>query len=782
MDAYDDFRVTLRPRADGGYDTVAVGVGGAVHSGVFRLPFDDDELERAVLDVARHGPTRRATTRDVGGSSEPVEHVDPEQLGGALAEALITGDIATGYDAARRKAATDRRGLRLSISLAEAPQLLSVPWELLYRRPRFLANQRSTPLVRHLDTPDLPLPPAIDAKVRILGVVASPADCAALDVTAERARVEQAVRVVSERVELDWLEPATPRRLREALRDGVYHVLHYVGHSDFKADGEGVLYLEDGAGGHAEVDSTELANLLADQTSLRLVVLNSCEGARTSLTDPFAGVATTLVQLGVPAVVAMQFEISDAAAILFAEELYTNLIARQSPIDASVGEARKALYIELGGIEWATPVLFMGDVDVELFHFQVEPAAPPLPPPTVAAPPTAPPVDSEVEAAQAPAVRRRWGKGKVAAIAGAGALAVLAALVAIGVMADDSSDPTEPGAAGSTPASAAPPVAVNAPATDAVTTPAANRDDPQGAAPVSFEGAVTEPNEVVERPVELSAGQVVYLRGTTECGPNVVYSLRSPSGTEVGGAPYVCNDLGRVDISETGPWTIEVSGFSGGTGSFAIELVPVPQDRVEQVEVGDTITGEITAPGERHAFEFEAQANDIVYLRGDGPCGAEVEYRLLSPSDTSLSGAPYACDDLGRYVLAASGTHTVEVRSYIGGGGVYEIDLIAVRPDSSAQVAIGATLSGEITGPGEWDLFQFPGRQGELVGLDGAGPCGASAAMRLFTPDGSQQLGGTPDVCGDLELQELPSDGFYTVVVESYSGGTGRYEIVLTGG
>ena len=43
--------------------------------------------------------------------------------------------------------------------------------------------------------------------------------------------------------------------------------------SDFTADGEGVLYLEGQGGAHATVDGTELANLLADQTSLRLVVL-----------------------------------------------------------------------------------------------------------------------------------------------------------------------------------------------------------------------------------------------------------------------------------------------------------------------------------------------------------------------------------------------------------------------------------------------------------------------------------------------------------------------------
>ena len=60
-----------------------------------------------------------------------------------------------------------------------------------------------------------------------------------------------------------------------------------------------------------------------------------------------------------PAVVAMQFEISDEAAIVFAEELYTTLIGRQYPIDAAVSEARKAVFTEVNEIEWATPVLFL---------------------------------------------------------------------------------------------------------------------------------------------------------------------------------------------------------------------------------------------------------------------------------------------------------------------------------------------------------------------------------------------------------------------------------------
>lgn len=451
--SYDDFRVAFTPRAEGGFEVRARDDEGAITTGTFSVPLSETELERSVLQFARGrspGATRRATvtasadtasagaavSRDVGGEQPPT--MDAERLGEALADALLGGDIGAAYEHARSRAEHRGRGLRLSLSLADAPSLLSVPWEFLYRRPRFLASQRRTPLVRLFDTGALEPPPAIDDKVRILGVVASPSDLAPLDVDAERTRVEQALAAVVDAgsVELDWLEPATPRRLRQALRDGNYHVLHYVGHSDFTATGNGVLFLENGTDGRSvTVDDTLFANLLSDQNLLRLVVLNSCEGARTTLTDPYAGVATTLIQLGVPAVVAMQFEISDAAAILFAEELYTNLIGRQDPIDASVAEARKAIYTEVDKVEWATPVLFVRDPDVELFRFEkVTPSVPSALP----APDAVGVVDEPVvEPVPSDGRRRRmlW----AAALIGASLLVIVAVLIGRRILDDDAS-------------------------------------------------------------------------------------------------------------------------------------------------------------------------------------------------------------------------------------------------------------------------------------------------------------------------------------------------------
>ena len=130
--------------------------------------------------------------------------------------------------------------------------------------------------------------------------------------------------------------------------------------------------------------------LLHDYESLRIAVLNACEGARSSKQDPFAGSAQTLVQQGIPAVIAMQFEIADDVAQTFAHELY-GALADSYPIDAAVTEARKAIFAMGREVEWATPVLYLRAPDGRIFDVDrsaaVTPAATVAQPGPEAAPP-----------------------------------------------------------------------------------------------------------------------------------------------------------------------------------------------------------------------------------------------------------------------------------------------------------------------------------------------------------------------------------------------------------
>jgi hypothetical protein len=713
----------------------------------------------------------RTATRDVGAGATPA--MDAEELGGALAACLLAGAIADGYDACRRAAVTAGRGLRLTLSLGASPALLSVPWELLYRAPTFLANQRQTPVVRHLDVPGLPAPPVVDGTVRILGVVANPPDTPPLDVAAERRRVEQAVAAVvaAGRVTLDWLEPATPRRLREVLRDRSYHVLHYVGHGDFTPAGEGVLYLETGADaaaqGHSELDSAELASLLADQESLRLVVLNACDGARTSLTDPFAGVATTLVQLGVPAVVAMQFAISDAAAILFAEELYTNLIGRQSSVDAAVSEARKAIYIEQGTVEWATPVLFMGDTAVELWRWTPVPDAPDAvrPPPPPAEP--------------APARPRRRKRSLVGLVVGV-ALLVAAAVVWAAMRPDDEPDAAAPG---TTVTAGAPATTLTAAAGPPTGSPAAAAP-PSGSVPPfvaqTLAGTIDAPGQVVPTTLDLVVGQLLYVHGTTACGPQVAYRVLRPGGTQYGGAPYVCEDLGRVDVDESGPWSLIVESYAGGTGPYALELAPIRPDTIGALEAGQPVTGEILDRGEVHRFRFGGAAGEAVYVvssRAPGPCTGVV-HQLFTAAGAEVGVEPYACGDIPRQQLPATGDYELVVSSWEGGVGTYSDTLVRIPPDVTEQIELGATVTGEITVPGQAFRYELTAAAGDALFLDGSGPPTTGVAYTLEGPDG-RQVGPNPYADGELSAV-APATGTYTLVVASWSGGLGAYTITVT--
>lgn len=265
-------------------------------------------------------------------------------------------------------------GLRIRLRLTDVPQLAYLPWEYLYDPDlnRFLTLSAETPIVRYLDLPDLV--PTLTAKLplQMLVMISSPADREPLDITREWNTLHEALGELEERghIELHKLESATLGELQRTLRQGEYHILHFIGHGGFDEQAQdGVLVLEDDQGQSDYVSGADLGTILHDHRSLRLVFLNACEGARASDSDPFAGVAQGLVQQGMPAVVAMQYPISDHMAIVLGREFYTAL-SEGYPVDADLAEARKAVFAVGDNIEWGTPVLYMRSPDGRVFDFQ----------------------------------------------------------------------------------------------------------------------------------------------------------------------------------------------------------------------------------------------------------------------------------------------------------------------------------------------------------------------------------------------------------------------------
>jgi hypothetical protein len=101
---------------------------------------------------------------------------------------------------------------------------------------------------------------------------------------------------------------------------------------------------------------------------MRLVILNSCEGSRGDNVDVFSSTAAVLVRRGTPGVVAMQYPITDRAAIEFSRSFYGAIVAG-TPIDTAISVARQSISLEIPGtLEWGTPTLYLRAPDGVLFE------------------------------------------------------------------------------------------------------------------------------------------------------------------------------------------------------------------------------------------------------------------------------------------------------------------------------------------------------------------------------------------------------------------------------
>jgi len=365
---YLDFELAIGSGSGREYPIAVVRSAAGEARETMHFPFDELTLENQLLSLQnallRSGGKRRQIL-------SPGEQ-KVQNFGRALFEALFTGEVRSHYAVCRREAAQQGKGLRLKLRIL-SPELAALPWEFLYDpgQAEYVCLSSNTPIIRYLELSQPPQPLVVTTPLRILGMITSPSNLAELDIEHEKQRVEVAIKDLQANglVQLTWLEGKTWQDLQRALRRGTWHIFHFIGHGGFDPNtDEGLIAFEDNEGQAHLLSATHLGRLLSDHYPLRLVVLNACEGARGSKRDVFSSTAAILVRRGIPAVLAMQYEITDRAAIELSRAFYEAL-ADGMPVDAAVGEARKAISLDIANtVEWGTPVLHMRSPDGVLFR------------------------------------------------------------------------------------------------------------------------------------------------------------------------------------------------------------------------------------------------------------------------------------------------------------------------------------------------------------------------------------------------------------------------------
>jgi hypothetical protein len=314
----------------------------------------------------------------------------PLQYGKRLMEAAFPDPVRAGYyvaDTERQNNGGRRLRLRLNLRPEAKSELHSLWWECLNAESptqRRLGCSNVTPLSRYAELPaSRHIGPVTERRLKVLVVVSNPKDLGQgrwkkypkLHEERECEAIEQALQHLGDRVECHFQnKPANLPIIEDRLLRERFHILHILAHGAFSARAQkGGLILEDDDEMAVLITEDRLRWIAEDLEELRLVVLAVCQSAEGSPADPFIGLARRLVEMGVPAVVAMQDILEVDTARLFTERFYRSLGPPQPEavgvVDVAVNDARRAIFTKLGAErwDWSVPVLFMGS-DQPLFQ------------------------------------------------------------------------------------------------------------------------------------------------------------------------------------------------------------------------------------------------------------------------------------------------------------------------------------------------------------------------------------------------------------------------------
>ena len=312
-------------------------------------------LQSAFLDEAITPDSSAASARTMG-----------ELLFSILFDERLSTDFLSFFHDVKSDSQGARLRLEISVDDAVLPEIAALPWEFLSvpinlrQGVLWLSTMPDIILSRWRNYGDPPTSVELrdGEKLRIGMIIAAPTDLGAVQYEHVWKQL-QAIVLGWESVELLPLVEYGSRQTLDELLELKPHIVHFIGHGRFNEGHPEIAFVDNIRRAAEWCRSEELAGIFARHTDC-LVILQSCETGMLSGEKPFVGIASDLLDQGVPVVVAMQYEVSNVTAQTFAETFYRRLFDGE-PVDIAVQEGRReiAKKKEHSTRDFATPVLYM---------------------------------------------------------------------------------------------------------------------------------------------------------------------------------------------------------------------------------------------------------------------------------------------------------------------------------------------------------------------------------------------------------------------------------------
>jgi len=301
-----------------------------------------------------------------------------------------------------------------------------------------------------------------------------------------------------------------------------------------------------------------------------------------------------------------------------------------------------------------------------------------------------------------------------------------------------------------------------------------------------------------------SPGQKVYIQIIEEPDTvgNISFVLTDDTGSNVFASCLQCGDPGSTTLDRGGEYSLVVGNDDAtnqGSGPYHFKIWDVPAPQVFPINLSEPITkdnpgtgaGFIETPGALDVYTFALDSTQDVYfqVKEQPSTSALIGWQVTDEVGNVKFDTCLQCGDPGLVTLDA-GSYTITVGTGNNHGtGSYQIVAWSVAPPQEFEIKIGDSVSfdqpapgaGNISSPGEFDIYTFTASAGQTIALSIEKAPNTTNLMnwKLVGEDGTEFFNNCME-CGDPEPITFSQAGTYQIIVGSETNpGTGEYEFKL---
>lgn len=247
-------------------------------------------------------------------------------------------------------------------------------------------------------------------------------------------------------------------------------------------------------------------------------------------------------------------------------------------------------------------------------------------------------------------------------------------------------------------------------------------------------------------------------------------------------------ELGPCLLPSSGMYVALINAFSDtATGSYAVTLQRLNQpSQAVPLFAGVTATGLITMPGAFSTFTITAALGDVLYTRLSSPISGFHPYIRIFGNDGVKVCDSYGYGkivDIPSCLLPRAGIYTI-IASTLDSAltGAYALTFQWInRPEQTQTLYFNKAQSGQLITDATLGTHSFTAQGSNTILLRMSTTITTiDPYLQIFSRDGTR-LCSAYSYSSTVEINQclLPSDGDYTVIATSYTGGSSNYNLTL---